>query len=269
VNAMCAFFGISRAAYYAWRKRIDQPDPDAKRKEHIQEAYNASKKTYGYRRISLWLRQKRWITINHKAVLRLMNLLGIHSVVRQRKAYKRTSQLDAYHRYENVLNRDFSATRPNQKWVTDITYIATQQGWAYLSTIKDLFGGYIVAHAISLSNSVALVTKTLQLAKQKEKVTDGLILHSDQGHQYTSHAYAVLIQQYNIIPSMSRRGNCWDNAPMENFFGHLKEEALRQFRTPTFEEAKEIIDEYIHFFNHERIQLKTRQTPYQVRCLSS
>ena len=247
---------------------MDQPDPDVERKQQVQEAYDASKKTYGYRRIGLWLRQKRMVIINHKAVLRLMNRLGIRSVARQRKMFTKMSQLETYHRYENVLNRDFSATRPNQKWVTDITYIATQQGWAYLSTIKDLFGGFIVAHVLSLSNSVTLVTKTLRLAQQNEKVTDGLILHSDQGHQYTSHAYHVLTQQYNITPSMSRRGNCWDNAPMENFFGHLKEEALRQFKTPSFEEAKQIIDEYIHFFNHERIQLKTRQTPYQVRCLS-
>jgi transposase InsO family protein len=266
---MCTFFGISRAAYYAWRKRMDRSDPDAERKQQVQEAYDASKKTYGYRRIGLWLRQKRAVIINHKAVLRLMNRLGIHSVARQRKVFTKISQLETYHRYENVLNRDFSATRPNQKWVTDITYIATQQGWAYLSTIKDLFGGFIVAHGLSLSNSVALVTKTLRLAQQNEKVTDGLILHSDQGHQYTSHAYHVLTQQYNITPSMSRRGNCWDNAPMENFFGHLKEEALRHIKTPSFEEAKQIIDEYIHFFNYERIQLKTRQTPYQVRCLSS
>jgi putative transposase len=266
---MCAFFGISRAAFYVWQKRMERPDPDAERKQQIQEAYDASKKTYGYRRIGLWLRQKRAVTINHKAVLRLMNCLGIHSVARQRKAYPKMSQLETYHHYENVLNRDFTTTRPNQKWVTDITYIATQQGWAYLSTIKDLYGGFIVAHRMSLSNSVALVTKTLQLAQQNEKVTDGLTLHSDQGHQYTSHAYHVLTQQYNITPSMSRRGNCWDNAPMENFFGHLKEEALRHIKTPTFEEAKLIIDEYIYFFNYERIQLKTRQTPYQVRCLSS
>ena len=207
--------------------------------------------------------------MNHKAVLRLMNRLGIRSVARQRKMFTKMSQLETYHTYENVLNRDFTATRPNQKWVTDITYIATQQGWAYLSTIKDLFGGFIVAHAMSLSNSVALVTKTLQLAHQNEKVTDGLILHSDQGHQYTSQAYAVLTQQYNITPSMSRRGNCWDNAPMENFFGHFKEEALRQFKFPTFQQATQIVDDYIHFFNHERLQLKTKQTPYQVRCLSS
>jgi len=268
VSGMCAFFGISRAAYYAWRQGMDKPDRDAERKKLIEEAYMASKKTYGYRRIGLWLRQKRSTIINHKAVLRLMNHLGIRSVARQRKIFTKTS-LETYHTYENVLNRDFSATRPNQKWVTDITYIATQQGWAYLSTIKDLFGGFIVAHAMSLSNSVALVTKTLQLAHQNEKVTDGLILHSDQGHQYTSQAYAVLTQQYNITPSMSRRGNCWDNAPMENFFGHFKQEALRQFKSPTFQEAIQIVDEYIHFFNHERIQLKTKQTPYQVRCLSS
>jgi transposase InsO family protein len=120
---------------------------------------------------------------------------------------------------------------------------------------------------MSLSPSVALVTRTLKMAHQKEVVTDGLILHSDQGHQYTSQAYHVLTQQYNITPSMSRRANCWDNAPMENFFGHLKEEALRQIKTPTFEEAKQVVDDYIHFYNYERIQLKTRQTPYQTRCL--
>ena len=268
MNGMCRFFGISRAAYYAWRKRMDQPDPDAERKQLILEAYDESKKTYGYRRIDLAIRRKGKI-INHKAILRLMNRLGIHSIVRRRKTVTKMRQLEIYHHYENVLNRDFSATRPNQKWVTDITYVLTQQGWAYLSTIKDLFDSFIVAHVISLSNSVALVTKTVRQAKEKEKVTGGLILHSDQGHQYTSHAYHVLTQQYNITPSMSRRANCWDNAPMENFFGHFKEEALRHFKTPTFEEAKQIVEEYVHFFNYERIQLKTRQTPFEVRCLSS
>jgi transposase InsO family protein len=113
------------------------------------------------------------------------------------------------------------------------------------------------------------VTQTLKRAQQKEKVTDGLILHSDQGTQYTSQAYHVLVGEYNITPSMSRRGNCWDNAPMENFFGHLKEEYLRQFKKTTFKETEQLIDEYIYFYNYERIQLKTRQTPYETRCLSS
>lgn len=268
MNAMCSFFGISRAAFYAWYKRKGQPDPDAERKQFILEAYKVSKNTYGYRRIGLWLSQYRSVNINHKAILRIMNCLAIRSVARRRKIVTKMSQLAIYHRYENILNRDFKATQPNQKWVTDITYILTQQGWAYLSTIKDLYDGFIIAHAMSLSNSVSLVIRTLKLAREKEKVTDGLILHSDQGHQYTSHAYYVLTQQYSITPSMSRRGNCWDNAPMENFFGHLKEEALRYIRNPTFEEAKQIVDEYIYFFNYERIQLTTGQTPYQLRCLS-
>lgn len=265
---MCRFFNLSRAAYYEWIKRWGEPDQDAARMELVREAWEKSRKTYGYRRIRLWIQQTQGVSINPKAVLRLMNKMNIHSVARKRKPYKKMSQLDIYHRYDNLLDRDFTATKPNQKWVTDITYVLTQQGWAYLSTIKDLFDGFIVAHKLGKRNSVSLVTNTLKQARQKEKVTDGLLLHSDQGHPYTSQAYFVLTAEYNITPSMSRRANCWDNAPMENFFGHLKEEALRQFQTPTFEQAQEIINDYICFYNYERIQLKTRQTPYQVRCLS-
>ncbi len=268
MKAMCAFFGVSRAAYYAWVKRIDQPDPDAERMALVQEAYDASHQTYGYRRIQMWIQQKRNVTINHKAVLRLMNKIGIQSIARKRKFRRKLDESASYHRYPNVLARNFTATRPNQKWVTDITFIRTQQGWAYLSVIKDLFDGFIVAHQFEQHYSVDLVTKTLKQAQQKEKVTDGLILHSDQGHQYSSHPYHVLTNEYNITTSMSRRGNCWDNAPMENFFGHLKEEAIRRFKIPTFHQAKQIIDNYVYFFNYERIQLKTKQTPYQVRCLS-
>lgn len=265
---MCKFFGISRAAYYEWVKRSNEPDKDAERMGLVQEAWETSRKTYGYRRVTLWLQQHKGIVINHKAVLRLMNKMNIRSVARKRKPYKRMNQLDIYHRYENILDRDFTATQPNQKWVTDITYVLTQQGWAYLSTIKDLFDGFIVAHKLGKHNSVSLVTNTIKQAKRKEKVTEELLLHSDQGHQYTSQAYFVLTKEYHIIPSMSRRGNCWDNAAMENFFGHLKEEALRQHQIPTFEQAIEIIDDYVCFYNYERIQLKTRQTPYQTRCLS-
>jgi transposase InsO family protein len=266
---MCAFFGVSRAAYYIWIKRLEQADPDQERMEQVQHAYEASHKIYGYRRITLWLRQARKLVINHKAVLRLMNKLGIHSRARKRKLYKKVEELGTYHTYPNILNRDFIATRPNQKWVTDVTYIMTQQGWGYLSTIQDLFDGFIVANTFARHNAVGLVTQTVHQAKQREKVTDGLILHSDQGHQYTSQAYYdVLVKEYNIAPSMSRRANCWDNAPMENFFGHLKEEYLRHFKNPTFEQAQQLIDEYLHFYNYERIQLKTKQTPYQLRCLS-
>jgi putative transposase len=270
VKAMCEFFGVSRAAYYEWLKKIEQDDPDQERMEQIQAAYETSHKTYGYRRITLHLQQNQGLRINHKAVLRLMNKLNIRSVARRGKMYKKLEEIGTYHSYPNLLNRDFVATRPNQKWVTDITYIDTQQGWCYLSTIKDLYDGFIVAHVFAQNNSIALVTATVRHAQQKEKVTEGLILHSDQGTQYTSQAYHdVLTNEYNITPSMSRPGNCWDNAPMENFFGHLKEEYLRHFKKPTFEEADQLIAEYMYFYNYERIQLKTRQTPFEHRCLSS
>jgi putative transposase len=192
-----------------------------------------------------------------------MNKLKIRSVARKRKVFRRMAKAEIDHHYDNLLHQEFFASRPNQKWVTDVTYISTQQGWADLSTIKDLFDGFIVAHQFSRNNSLALVLNSLQQAEQNEQVPEGLLLHSDHGHQFPSHGYALLTQAYGIPPSLSRLGNCWDTAPLENFFSHLKEEALRQFPIPTFEDAKQIIDDYVHFYNYERIQLKTRQTPYE------
>jgi putative transposase len=266
---MCEFFGVSRAGYYAWRKRIEREDPDAERMQAVQAVYDASHKIYGFRRITIQLQDEQGLEINHKAVLRLMRKLGIRSVARKLVPYRKVEDLGSYHCYPNLLERDFTASAPNQKWVTDITYIRTQKGWAFLSIIKDLFDGFIVGHVVHERNDMPLVLRTLQQAKENEKVTDGLVLHSDQGTQYTSHAYHVLTSQYNITPSMSRRGNCWDNAPAENFFSHIKEEYLRHFPLPSFEQAKQLVAAYIHFYNYERIQLKTRQTPYQTRCLSS
>ena len=205
VKAMCFFFGISRAAYYAWVKQMDQPDPDAERMELIQEAYDAYHQTYVYRRIQIWVQQKREVTITHKAVLRLMNKMGIRSVARKRKVYKKLDEYESYHRYANILDRDFTASQPTQNWVTDVPYIHTQQSWAYLSTIKDLYDGFIVTYQLERLNSISLVTKTVQQAQQKEKITDGLILHSDQGHQYSLHPYHVLTKEYKITPSMSKR----------------------------------------------------------------
>jgi len=266
--AMSAFFNLSRAAYYAWVKRMDRPDRDAERMKLVLEAYLGSRKTYGYRRIQAWILRRHGKSINHKAVLRLMNKLNIQSVARRRKGYKKVAEWESYHTYPNRLNQDFHALQPNQKWVTDITQIYTYQGWLYLSVIKDLYDGFIIAHHTSRNNSVELVTRTLQIAKEKEVVTDGLALHSDHGDQYCSHPYYLLTQQYNFTPSMSRRGNCLDNAPIENFFSHLKEEAIRQVKLKTLQQAQEVIDDYIDFYNYERIQLKTKLTPFERRCQS-
>lgn len=266
VQAMCAVFGLSRAAYYAWRKRQMRPDRDAVRLGWVEAAYLHSRRIYGYRRVTLAL-QRQGYPINHKTVARLMRKGGWHSLARRRRIQTTWAARQPRHRYPNRLERNFVASAPNQKWVTDVTYVQTQQGWAYLATIKDLFDGFIVAHAFGRQNSVALVTQTLTRACQNEKVTAGLILHSDQGQQYSSQPYFALTQQYNILPSMSRRGNCWDNAPMENFFGHLKTEALHHVKNPTFAEAQYLIEDYLYFYNYERLQLKTKQTPFERRRL--
>ena len=163
------------------------------------------------------------------------------------------------------LNRNFYADRPNQKWVTDISYIRTEQGFLYLSIIRDLYDNSIVAYKTGSEQSTKLVLDTVRSAKRKEKVTAELQLHSDQGFQYTSQAYFKLTQQYGITPSMSRRGNPYDNAWAENFFSILKTECIYRTKIATLSEAKKLIDDYIYFYNNQRIQSKTKLTPLELR----
>ena len=181
----------------------------------------------------------------------------------QKKKYRK---YDGYlHRYPNLLNRNFSATKPNQKWVTDISYIPTKQGFLYLSVIRDLYDNSIVAYKTGTEQTINLVLNTIRAAKRKEKVTAELQLHSDQGFQYTSQGYYRLTQSYGITPSMSRRGNPYDNALAENFFSILKTECIHRVKLQTFVEARQLIDAYIHFYNHQRIQTKTKLTPLEKR----
>lgn len=266
VAAMSQFFGVSRSGYYDWVDRLGRADRDSAGMAAVEAAYLRSRRTYGYRRVTDWLQRRPENYMNHKTVLRLMRKLGIRSVARKRKFQTRAEAVARLHYYPNQLNRNFNATRPNQKWLTDVTYIHTDKGVAYLSVIKDLYDGFIIAHHVSSQNSVALVTTTLRLALQEHPLLADLYLHSDQGGPYCSHDYFMATTQANITPSMSRRANCWDNAPMENFFGHLKEEAIRHTRLQTIDQAKEVIADYIHFYNFERIQLKTKLTPFEQRC---
>lgn len=266
VTAMSQFLGVSRSGYYAWVGRLGRVDRDSASMATVQAAYQHSHRTYGYRRVTDWLQRRPETYMNHKTVLRLMRKLGIRSVARKRKFQTRAEAIARLHYYPNQLNRNFSATRPNQKWLTDVTYIHTDQGVLYLSVIKDLYDGFIIAYHTSSQNSVALVTTTLRLALQEHPIQAGLSLHSDQGSAYCSHDYFMATTIANITPSMSRRANCWDNAPMENFFGHLKEEVIRHVRLLTVVQAKEVIDDYIHFYNFERIQLKSKLTPFEQRC---
>ena len=242
-------------------KRMDIPAKDLPLAEKIKECQEECGKTYGYRRVYLWLERK-GVHHNPKTVLRVMQKYNLLSVVRR----KRYRKYDEYlHRYPNLLNRDFNAERPNQKWVTDISYIHTKQGVLYLSVIRDLFDNSIVAYKTSTTQNVQLVLETIKAAKRKEKVTVELQLHSDQGFQYTSQAYFKLTQSYRITPSMSRRGNPYDNAMAENFFSILKTECIYRVKLKTYEEARLPISQYIDFYNNQRIQLKTKLTPLEKR----
>ncbi len=188
-------------------------------------------------------------------------------VTRRRRKYRQMGE--QLHRYPNLLNRNFLANRPNEKWVTDISYIPTEQGTLYLSVIRDLFDNSIVAYRMGTEQSIQLVLRTIQQARIKEAVTAELQLHSDQGFQYTSRAYFSLTQKYGITPSMSRRGNCYDNAPAEKFFSILKTECIRRQKPKTPVQARLLIHDYIHFYNHERIQFKTKLTPLEKRRQSA
>ena len=262
VSEMCRFFCVSRSGYYAYVSRMDIPTKDISLAERIRECQENCGKTYGYRRVHIWL-QRQGVYHNPKTILRVMQKYNLLSVVR-RKKYRNYG--DVLHRYHNLLNRNFKAERPNQKWVTDISYIKTSQGTLYLSVIRDLFDSSIVAYKTGTDQNVNLVLSTIKEARKKEKVTAELQLHSDQGFQYTSHAYFKLTKSYNITPSMSRRGNPYDNAMAENFFSILKSKCINRIKLQTFEDAQKIIDEYIYFYNNERLQLKTKLTPHEMRC---
>ena len=259
VLVMCRLFGVSRSGYYDYCKRIGRPEPDTELAEVLRGQQERCRQTYGYRRMWLWL-EKQGVHHNPKTVLRVMKKYGLLAEIRRTRKWVQMEEQT--HKYENLLNREFQADHPNRKWVTDISYIHTGQGVLYLSMIRDLYDNSIVAYKMATQQTVNLVLDTIRLAKRKEKVAAGrLQLHSDQGSQYTSQAYFDLTKEYGITPSMSRRGNCYDNAMAENFFSILKTECIYRQKIKSFQQARKLIDEFIHFYNYERIQLKTGETP--------
>ena len=261
ISEMCRFFDVSRSGYYDYVKRMDIPSKDLPLAEKIKECQEKCGKTYGYRRVHIWL-ERQGIHKNPKTILRIMQKYSLLSVIRRRRFYKHGEHL---HKYNNLWKQNFNAYRPNQKWATDISYIHTKQGVLYLSIIRDLYDNSIVAYKTARQQTVNLVLDTIKAAKRKEKITAELQLHSDQGFQYTSQAYFKLTQSYNITPSMSSKGNPYDNAMAENFFSILKTECIYRTKLKTYEEARLLIGEYIRFYNNERIQSKTKLTPMEFR----
>lgn len=238
-------------------------DPYAPLKARIQEIYDHHKGRYGYRRITAALRQA-GEAINHKVVQRLMQQLGLKSLVRPKRyrAYRgAVGQVAA-----NVLDRQFQAEGPNQKWVTDITEFNVDGQKLYLSPIMDLYNGEIVAYQTSRRPVLSLVKHMLQQAFTRLKRSDRPLLHSDQGWHYQHPTYRSLLAGQALTQSMSRKGNCLDNAAMESFFGTLKAEYFHLNRFDTIEQLQQGLDQYIHYYNHERIRLKLKGlSPVQYR----
>jgi len=241
-------------------------DKYAQTKSHIAEIYHRHKGRYGYRRITLELR-KSGTLINHKTVQRLMGQLGLRSMVRIKKykSYKGAVGTIA----PNVLRRDFNAAMPYSKWVTDMTEFSLFGQKLYLSPILDLYNGEIISYSISERPTFHHVMDMLDKAFDKIPQNTGLILHSDQGWQYQMKKYQHRLKMKGVVQSMSRKGNCLDNAVMENFFGHLKSELLYLQKFDNIKHFVNELHDYIHYYNNHRIKEKLKGlSPVQYRTQS-
>lgn len=246
---------MPKSVYYYWREASGKADPYQGAKEHITQIFNAHRGRYGYRRVHLELRNQHQ-HLNHKTVQRLMGQLGLKSTVRPKRyqSYKGSAGKVA----PNLLERNFIAKAPNQKWVTDVTEFNIKGERVYLSPILDLYNQEIVSYEIADRPQISMVSTMLNKAFKHLKQTEKPILHSDQGWQYQMGLYQQALYKQGITQSMSRKGNCLDNAVMENWFGIMKTEFFYQKK---FEDAwsfKRELEEYIHYYNHDRIKQKLK-----------
>ena len=255
---------MARSSYYYHEKRNQLTDKYQSVKELIKQIYHHHKGRFGYRRITLKINQK-GILINHKTVLKLMKILGLKSVIRIKKYKSYKGELGKI--APNVLNRNFKAISPNQKWATDITEFNVLGKKLYLSPIIDLFNGEIISYELSERANFDQIIAMLKKSFKRITNQTNLILHSDQGWQYQMKQYQTILKDKGIIQSMSRKGNCLDNAIIENFFGILKSELfyLKQYKSIT--QLKQEIKEYIIYYNNDRIKQNLKgMSPIQYRA---
>ena len=254
---MCRIFDVSTSGYYAWRDRplSKRAQEDQRFEVEIQAAHKRTRKTYSSERLQEDLAEH-GIKIGVHRIRRMRKKLGI--MCKQKKKFKTTT--NSRHNLpvaDNLLEQKFEATSPNQVWVTDITYIHTEEGWLYLAGHKDIFTKEVVGYAMDARMTKDLVGRSLFRAIEAKQPDIGLIHHSDRGSQYCSDDFRQRLEQFGMKASMSRKGNCYDNAPMESFWGTLKSELVHHSRYRTREEAKQEITEYIEvFYNRQRKQAK-------------
>ena len=255
---------IARSSFYYHQKQISLPDKYQVTKELIKAIYHKHKGRYGYRRITDEIKNKGFI-INHKTVLRLMKSLSLKSKIRVKKykSYKGEQGKIA----PNILERNFKASAPNQKWATDVTEFNVSGSKLYLSPIIDLFNQEIISYELTERPVFNQVVMMLKKAFKKIPNNTNLMLHSDQGWQYQMRQYQILLKEKGIIQSMSRKGNCLDNAIIENFFGTLKSELFYLKKYKSTDELKHEIIEYIKYYNNERIKSNlNKMSPIKYRA---
>jgi putative transposase len=255
---------MARSTFYYYQNQSKLPDKYREIKELIKSIYHKHKGRYGYRRITDEMKNKGFI-INHKTVLRLMKLLGLKSIIRIKKykSYKGEHGKIA----PNILERNFKASAPNQKWATDVTEFNVSGNKLYLSPIIDLFNQEIISYELTERPVFNQVVMMLKKAFKKIPNNTNLTLHSDQGWQYQMKQYQHLLKEKGIIQSMSRKGNCLDNAIIENFFGILKSELFYLKKYKSINELKQEIIEYIKYYNNERIKSNlNKMSPIQYRA---
>jgi transposase InsO family protein len=253
VKVMSQLFSVSRSGFYAWlgRKPSQRAQEDERLKVAIKAAHKRTRETYGARRLQPELVADGFVA-GRDRIARLRREMGLRC--RQKREFKTTTNSNhSFPVADNLLNQTFTPSAPNQVWVTDITYIPTGEGWLYLAGVKDVFTCEIVGYSMAKRMTQELTGQALFRATQQKRPPAGLIHHSDRGSQYCSHDYRRLLEQFGMKASMSRRGNCYDNAPMESFWGSLKNELVHHCRYETRAEAEASIREYIEiFYNRQR-----------------
>lgn len=255
--------GLPRSTFYYQKAALAAPDPDAEPKGHIRRVYDAHRGRYGYRRITAQLRREGF-QINHKAVQRLMQDMGIKSLVRPKKY--RSYRLETHPASPDKLQRKFTAKRPNEAWVTDVTEFNVGGEKLYLSPIMDLYNSEIIAFQMNRRPTLDLVTKSVHEAVAKLGKADRPLIHSDQGWQYRQPTYRRILSETGLTQSMSRKGNCLDNAAMESFFGTLKSEFFYLNAFETIDQLQAALPGYIHYYNHNRIKLNLKgRSPVEYR----
>ncbi len=256
---------MARSTFYYHTKRMKEPDPYESLRIQIERIYRENRGRYGYRRITAQLCNE-GICVNHKLVQKLMSQMELRAKRRRQHYHSYKGEIGRV--APNILERNFKADKPNTKWTTDVTQVNIHDRKIYLSPILDMYNGEVISYSTSYSPDLRMVTTMLKKAFDKYESLDGLVFHSDQGWHYQHYRYQKMLSEKGIIQSMSRKGNCLDNAMMENFFGLMKTELLYTQEWESVEQFEQALRKYIHYYNNDRIKLRLKgKSPVQYRTL--